>query len=433
VNIIVIAYNFPPCGGGGVQRATKLVKYLSRFGHSVTVVAASPGDYKLMDESLAAEIPSTVRVLRFADRAPLKRFFSGIPVIPKREPQRFFVRAFNKLTRIAAAWTIVPDLQRAWASDVERALVPLFDGESFDAIISTSFPYSDHLLGLALSRRLGLALVADFRDPWVRNHFAPPPWPVLRRNLILESSVVAAASKVVVVSEPMIEIMEKDHPVACAGKMHCITNGYDEEDFSGYLALPSKGFEILFAGSIYGPITLDYLVEGMVRASRELGLAAGAMTLRVIGMKKSLVDTSLKAANDLGITCLTAPYLPHSEIIGHYSRASVLALVLPKIAMEAIVYSGKLFEYLRAGKPILGLVGEGVAANLIRRSRSGIVVDPEDRDGIRKSVVQLYTDWSSGKVFTSDLELIARYGRESQARDFERLLVEAVNEKKRAS
>jgi len=62
--VLVIAYFFPPLGGGGVQRTLKLVRYLEPHGWASTVVTAREEDYWILDPSLLDEVPATTEILR---------------------------------------------------------------------------------------------------------------------------------------------------------------------------------------------------------------------------------------------------------------------------------------------------------------------------------------------------------------------------------
>ena len=62
--VLVIAYYWPPSGGSGVQRWVKFVKYLPSEGWEPVVFAPRGADYPIRDNSLNAEVPASVEVLR---------------------------------------------------------------------------------------------------------------------------------------------------------------------------------------------------------------------------------------------------------------------------------------------------------------------------------------------------------------------------------
>jgi hypothetical protein len=61
------------------------------------------------------------------------------------------------------------------------------------------------------------------------------------------------------------------------------------------------------------------------------------------------------------------------------------------------VLSGKVFEYIAAGRPILAVVPpEGAAADLIRETGCGVVAAPDDVAGIRSALEELHARFSNG-------------------------------------
>ncbi len=431
MNILVVAYFFPPCGGGGVQRILKLVKYLRKFGHEVTVVTTTEEKYSIIDESMMKEVPSGTRIVRMPDRAFFVRILAGVRKYPKSRLARVPLKVWNRCVRYLRVRTLVPDLQISWAMNTASVLSKRFRNEKFDIVLSTSSPYSSHILGERLATKLDLPFVVDFRDPWVRNHYAPPHRAVFEKNFTMESRIVNDATKVVVVSEPMIELLEKDHPeIVGQNKIHCLTNGFDESDFADYMPHQTDTFEVLFAGSIYGVISIDNLSSALIDANGKMNLPTNSIRFRVVGMKNEAAEKAMERARASGIECDSIGYLPHEKIIREYETASLLVLILPKLSKENLYYSGKIFEYIRTYKPVLAIAGEGVASALLKKTRSGTVVDPEDIDGISACIQREYYGWKSGDTIRPDRDVIQAFSRESMARRYEALLYDAIGERR---
>jgi hypothetical protein len=63
------------------------------------------------------------------------------------------------------------------------------------------------------------------------------------------------------------------------------------------------------------------------------------------------------------------------------------------------VPSGKIFEYLAAERPILAAVPpDGVAAGLVRETGAGVVVAPDDEQGLREALLGLHARWRAGRL-----------------------------------
>ena len=69
-SVLIIAYYFPPLGLGGVQRMSKLAKYLPQFGYNVRVLTVKPICYPAYDQTLLEELPSSVEIYRSGSRDP---------------------------------------------------------------------------------------------------------------------------------------------------------------------------------------------------------------------------------------------------------------------------------------------------------------------------------------------------------------------------
>jgi hypothetical protein len=63
------------------------------------------------------------------------------------------------------------------------------------------------------------------------------------------------------------------------------------------------------------------------------------------------------------------------------------------------ILSGKVFEYLAAERPILALVPpDGAAAALLRSTGAGVVVAPDDVDGIERELTAMRDRWRAGTL-----------------------------------
>ncbi len=98
-------------------------------------------------------------------------------------------------------------------------------------------------------------------------------------------------------------------------------------------------------------------------------------------------------------------FLPYGEALAAQRGADALLLLIPDAGGRGdVVVSGKVFEYLAAGRPILAAVPPGgVAADLIRRTGSGEVVDGDDRAAIETALEGMIDRWAGAGL--ADVEL----------------------------
>src|SRR3712207_2800304 len=91
--VLIIAYMFPPIGGIGVIRPVQFAKYLPQFGWEPVILTVAQTDEYMMDASLLAELPPSVKIYRARSWEPLnatriKRMARRVEAAPtpKAEP-----------------------------------------------------------------------------------------------------------------------------------------------------------------------------------------------------------------------------------------------------------------------------------------------------------------------------------------------------------
>lgn len=181
MKVLLISYYYPPMGGAGVQRALKLSKYLGDFGVEPVVLAGHDPGYT-RDESLLAEVPAGVRVLRIEHRSLMQRLLArrAATVAPRSAaaPAAASRSPWLRDTLLGAyAATRFPDEQAGWAKRAFEPALALLRDERIELIFSTAPPMSAHALAARLARRSGLPWVADYRDLWTDNPgYLAPGW-----------------------------------------------------------------------------------------------------------------------------------------------------------------------------------------------------------------------------------------------------------------
>ncbi len=395
-NILMIAYYFPPMGGAGVQRTLKFVKYLPEFGWQPFVLTAHPPKTGLRDAALLKEITQQTPITRTAALLP---------------PQWLPWRLRNFIIR----WLLVIDEQIGWMPFAVSAGRKLISRNNIRAIYSTSSPYTDHIVAYQLHKQTGLPWIADFRDPWIGNislRFATP----LHRSIItnVERQVVQSADRIIVVSPPMGESFCERIPGIASSKVFCLPNGYDQLDFeNARLHSQATGvFTLVYTGSFYhrgrtaDPIL--HAIHSLVSAGR---IPRGKMRVLLVGDVGKSTHKWVSSLHLEDVVEMTG-YVPHEQSIGYLMSADALLLVIGAFPGSSSIYTGKIFEYLAARKPILCLSGEGVSADLVRKARAGVVVPPDDASQVTEAVAAMYTAWENGRLsIDPDMDLVVSFER----------------------
>jgi glycosyltransferase involved in cell wall biosynthesis len=404
VKILQIAYYYPPMGGAGVQRGLKFSKYLPLHGIEPVVLAGDDPHY-VQDPSLLAEVPSGLELHRIRFSPWLARLAAQ-----RRQPARAGTPAAPAPLAAAAArpWRDAalravralqwPDDSASWAHRALRSgraviRAAAARGAPIELVFSSSPPVSAHVLGHGLAQEFGLPWVADFRDLWTDNPaYDAASW---RRALDRrqEQRWLEQASGVVTVTPSWRELLA----ARTSGRVPVafIPNGYDEDDFVG-LETPHRDeslFSLVHTGTFYGPRDPAGLLGGLARYLDGPRPGHPALRVRLIGNMGARFAQTLHgfSVRYPGVVeCL--PYRPHREALAELVAADALLLVVGGGRGPAVRgwLPGKIFEYLRSGRPVLTLGdAEGDAARLIRDHASGPVVDGDDPAAIARALARL--------------------------------------------
>jgi glycosyltransferase involved in cell wall biosynthesis len=259
-----------------------------------------------------------------------------------------------------------------------------------DVILSSSYPYTSHLIALAVSRSIGVPWVADFRDPWMRNPQSerlPPPLPQLSART--EGALVRRADRVIVVDRRLELIgLEPDDP-----RRVIIRNGVDETDFlpEGAEAVrpPADRFRLTDVGSLYGTRDAAPVFEAIRRLVRNGVIDPNRFEVSLVG-NVWLGDRTV----ELGSVRVTRTgYVHHVQAVQEMRSATALLFYAPASTWAP---SGKLFEYLASGRPILSIARrDNLAFEVVNELRAGATAEPDDAKGIDCALTDLYTRWAS--------------------------------------
>lgn len=405
----MIAYGFPPIGGGGVPRPLKMAKYLGEFGWKVHVLTVDPAYHATLDPSLLKEVPEDVVIHRAKEIPLLLRPAQGGKgngqkgdAAPSRPSLRAKVkqRLVSLLKRIKP-YILIPDDNITWYPAAVRLGREIMKKEKIDVIFSTSGPATDHLVGRRLAEEFGCKWVVDFRDPWTQNmHRSGIGWRD-RWEERMEARVMARADAVTTVTARFAENFRKKYG-SIIKRLELIYNGFDRQDFASLPAaetVPGK-FHAVYAGILYqkrNPRLLlrairELIDEGLVNQNDVFFSFAGVFDY------PGYTDNA-DCVRELGLTeqVRVLGNLPHKQALALMNGADVL-LLIGDVSEDAGAYiPGKLYEYMGIGKPILALNMAGEATDIIQRFRLGDVADPTDKEAIKQAYLRLYRAWKEGK------------------------------------
>jgi glycosyltransferase involved in cell wall biosynthesis len=345
-----------------------MAKYLRRLGHEVTVVTpVAPG-------TSPGEIDGVVRTPDLNTNAALRKLLRRPPAHGAASPPGTAgVGASALLTQV-----VVPDAYLlSWNPWARRAINHVLRGGEIDCLITTGPPNSTHLLGLAPGRRRPI-WIAEFRDGWL---FEPlrDPFPTAPQRALagwLERRVATRADAVVGVTQPIVEDLRSRLGVSA----EWISNGWDPEIERSTLPVSelvdTRKFTFLHTGAVSGAWGRD--PRPLLAALRLLVDDDPGLTERV-----EVLFVGLATAADLQM--LRDPQLrgvvryggavERDQALALQRAAGALLLLTSDRVSEA---TGKLFEYLGSGRPIIALAENNEAARIVAETATGVSVPLRD-------------------------------------------------------
>ncbi|MDY0236061.1 MAG: glycosyltransferase [Gudongella sp.] len=414
--VLIIANEFPPMGGAGVQRTTKFVKYLREFDFEPIVVTKKHMG-GLSDQSLLQEIPHDIKIYRLKAYDFINK--TGILKLPMK-----FIG-----TRILS-----PDSELFWYYFNRDKVLEIIKKEKIEIIYTTSFPYSSHLMGLYLRKKLkNIRWVVDFRDEWTNNPYHRDSFfkrLKFKAEKKKELEVTNSCDYFITNTPLMLEGFLKDNADLHKNSTF-IPNGYDEKDFCEAIDKRDgdEKFVITYTGSLYGRRNLDEFLDGLKLAIDNEQIDKNHLEIRIVGNIYDKVIESYSKAYSLEGVIRSYGYLAHKESIQMLFNSDIILLVIGKGKGSRNFYTGKIFEYIRANRQILAIVPEdGVAADVIRETKTGVVVDPENIEGIMSALVNYYKNWLNNNiVYNKDIAEIEKYSRKAQTKKLAEIFTTQLN------
>lgn len=390
----MITWFFPPLNSTGSKRAGCFAKYLPDHGWRPVVVCPEwTPDNCAYDDRFVKNIPDVVDVVK----------------VPHVELERSGLKA--RLRNL-----LFPNVQpEAYWRGARRVISGLFESRSFAAIWASSPMALQHVLAAWASRKWGVPWVADFRD--VYGELKRPPLGdrlKLPARLLVEKRLIRSAAAVVTVSEALAETLAGRHH----REVRVVPNGFDPDDVAaGPDSPPPKPpkFNITYTGALLLPQrnprpvldALARLIDGGQVDVRDVSLdfygAAPEMVSRVFqGHRHEAVVRAFARVS--------------ARECAEVQRSSAVLLQLAH-GDEKGIMTGKIFEYLAAGRPILSVPKDGDCVDeLLEETNAGASWTTVDE--IAGQLSAWYREWKeTGDVRQeANKSAVLKYSRKEQTR-----------------
>jgi glycosyltransferase involved in cell wall biosynthesis len=383
MKVLIVSLYFPPAGGGGVQRPLKFATHLPSLGIETHVLAPDDPKWIHRDDDLPMPTQAWVHRTRFIGPQGRKvaEELHGTAGV-----ERALVQARSFGRRL-----LFPDENVTWNLTAIPAAIRIVRSEGIDVVLTTSPPGSVHLIGAAAKRATGVKWVADLRDSLVAHPHRRSESAFVRAKEKGQEGiarlVARSADAIVTVSDA---IADETRGLDPAGRVVPIANGSDFDDFAGLEYRRGPRFRITHAGSFFGKRD----PRPFLTALQQSGL--DDVVARFVGDFRAS-DREWAAGLELGDRLELVPYAPRAVSLELQRDSDILLLLIPDANGRGKgVLSGKVFEYLAAERPILAVVPpDGAAAQLIRDTGAGVVVAPDDVDGMAAALRDLHGRWQA--------------------------------------
>lgn len=401
--VLIITYYWPPAGGISLHRCLKFAKYLPQFGWEPVVFTAKDAQYPYFDESNFKDIPEGITILKYPIVEPFN-LFKKVSGRKKEESLNNIVHVRDKKggwIDEAAIWIrgnfFIPDARALWIKPSVKFLHTYLQENPVDAVLSDGPPHTNTRIAYHLSKKLNIPFLADFQDPWTQVDYYPlmklTPW-ADRRHKKMEQEVFSQADKITIASPSWKE----DLQAIGARNVDVVYWGYDEDDFKNLKRQADKAFTITHTGLLGYDRLPDGLFQALKELKEEVPSFARDLQIQLAGQVDYSVLEMLEKL-ELEKNLINKGTIPREEVLQLLVNSQVLLLPLNKSRNAKGRLPGKLYEYLRARRPVLGLgPRDSDASAILEQTKAGEVFAYSETGAIKSWVSEAYKRYKEGEL-----------------------------------
>jgi len=404
--VLIVTFFFPPKPAVASQRLKGLAKFLPEFGwEPVVLTPPLPGPHETSARVVQTEYSHRVGHLKKSVGFKKEK---GIDQQLPSSLMRFCVRLLGEVV-------VYPDYEAGWQPHAVRTGLDLLSREKFDAVFSSSGPGTAHVIARELKDQSKLPWIADLRDLWTQHYFYP--WSPVRQAIErrLELRTLANADALTTVSGPLAEKLAQLHRHR---RIRVVPNGFDPDEQPRDPVPLARDFILTYTGTLYpekqDPSLLFQAIQDLRVRVRFIGRVIDPASLERLvqkyGVKEKVEIAGLRSRED----ALRA------------QRESPMLLLLDWMdPAQQGVTTGKIFEYLAAGRPILSIGREGgVVKDLLVETGAG--THESELSPLRKRLADAVSEFERTGRLSSEANSnrIAAYSHREMSRKFAAVLDE---------
>ncbi|MCJ8321272.1 MAG: glycosyltransferase [Colwellia sp.] len=387
--ILMVALDFPPCKSAGVQRTLKFAEYLKDFGWEPIILTVTNSAHETVDESQL--VPEAIKYVYRSFSFNASRDFSikGKYLSILKEPDRWWTWKF----------TAVP---------LGKKLIKEFSPD----IIWSTYPVSTaHHIASKLAKWSNIPWIADYRDP-VQSRYDGSAERLFNLAQKIEKKTLLNASKVVFTTKQASMLYQYLYPELKLTKFSVIENGYDEGNFISLntdtdtdtdTEHNNSKFTLLHSGAVYeNGRNPSLLFQALSSLKEQKKISSENFQLVFRGISKDAYIQQILALN-INDLLVFLPSIDYMDSLKEMMEADGLLLIQGPLFNNQI--PGKVFEYIRSGRPILAYTSQnGATGQLLQDVEESYCAD--SLDDLELSIIKIM---KVAKVKRNNIERYSRY------------------------
>ena len=355
-HILYVAWGFPPARTSGVYRALATANALANHGFRVTVMTADEDCWKKYtgeDAQLLEQVDPRINLLRVPFKWELLNTdlyeFSWLRIRFPRLWSRLYLKKSRKIFPENSYGT--------WRPHIEKAALELHESDPVDAVISTANPNVSFTPAVLLHDLYDIPYFVDHRDAWSLDVFdGHTLFSKDSEQGQWEQRIFAGAEKIWFVNEPIAKWHRRHYP-EFAEKIDVVPNGWDPDFITPAVPDQKVHMPITFGylGTVSSKVPLKAFIKAWKCSKNEYADMADTVAhihghLGFYGTPHAGFASMLESASEYGVH-YKGP-ASKGEIAEIYEQWDVCLLIL---GAGQYVTSGKVFEYMATGKPIVSV------------------------------------------------------------------------------
>ena len=378
MKILIVTHFYPPVNSIASLRPYAWAKYWSRMGHEVCILTTRKETF---DQPLNLEINhkddeiriETVKYWPFSNYELVQHHQE----IESKNKTSYFRKLIDQTKRIRkniGTGNLI-NIRMLWILPAIKAALSIYRNWNYDVVVSTCGPPASHIIASLIKDKLPVVWAADYRDLWFGDPVVESKGVFAAIENQIEKYFVSRSDLITTVSEPL----QQDLAARFGHKTIVIENGFDPEERPvkiDYFKQENETFKkirLIYTGTLYlGKRDPSILFEAVNQLVKGKILDQSKLEILFYGWNLANLPDLISAYKLHGIVKI-GPFVNREEVLQIQQNADALIFLDWGDSSIPGMVTGKLFEYMYSGRPILGIgsTAKTSAGQLIEEARIG--------------------------------------------------------------